>query len=136
MREANDGCVERQQPGFFDVKADDASNYGAIGAIIGHEMIHGFDDRGSQYDARGERQNWWSTEDRAQFDSKAAEIVAQYNGYVSAEGFPVNGKLTLSENIADIGGLAIAYLAYHKPDHPPFPVKLGAVGGSSTNAPA
>jgi putative endopeptidase len=105
------------QPRYFDPLADDASNYGAIGAIIGHEMTHGFDDRGSQFDSSGQRSNWWSKEDRAKFEARAAEVVAQYDGYTSPDGFKVNGKLTLSENIADIGGLAIAYAAYRKTLH-------------------
>ena len=102
------------QPGFFDPAADEASNYGAIGAIIGHEISHGFDDQGAQYDAKGNLANWWTPEDKLRFDDAAATIVAQYSGYKSPAGYPVNGKLTLGENIADVGGLTIAYLAYQK----------------------
>jgi len=105
------------QPRYYDQLADDACNYGAIGAIIGHEMTHGFDDRGSQFDSSGRLSNWWSKEDRARFEARAARIVAQYDGYTSPDGFKVNGKLTLSDNIADVGGLAIAYSAYRKTLH-------------------
>jgi putative endopeptidase len=102
------------QPGFFDPAADDASNYGAIGSIIGHEITHGFDDQGCLFDAQGNLRNWWTPEDKMRFDDEATTIVKQYGGYTSAENLSVNGKLTLSENIADVGGLTIAYLAYHK----------------------
>jgi predicted metalloendopeptidase len=100
------------QPGFFDPEADDASNYGAIGAIIGHEMTHGFDDQGAQYDATGARRDWWTPEDKRRFTAKANQIVAQYDGYRDRFGLKINGRLTLGENIADVGGLAIAHLAY------------------------
>ncbi len=102
------------QPGFFDPKADDASNYGAIAAVIGHEITHGFDDQGSQYDLTGLRRDWWTKEDKARYDAKGKAIVAQYGGYKSPSGYAVNGALTEGENIADIGGITLAYLAYRK----------------------
>jgi putative endopeptidase len=100
------------QPPFFDPKADDAVNYGAIGAVIGHEISHGFDDQGSQYDGDGNLRNWWTESDHKNFGAKADMLVAQYNGYSPLPGYNVNGKLTLGENIADNSGLAIAYKAY------------------------
>ena len=102
------------QPGFYDPKADDASNYGAIAAVIGHEITHGFDDQGSQYDLTGLRRDWWTKADKARYDAKGKAIVTQYGGYKSPSGYGVNGALTEGENIADIGGLTIAYLAYRK----------------------
>ncbi|MGB9990282.1 M13 family metallopeptidase [Massilia sp. SM-13] len=100
------------QPPFFDAKADDAVNYGAIGAVIGHEISHGFDDSGSQSDGDGNLRNWWTDADRANFKAKADALVKQYDGYSPLPGYYVNGKLTLGENIADNSGLAIAYKAY------------------------
>ena len=100
------------QPPFFDMNADDAVNYGAIGAVIGHEISHGFDDKGSQYDGDGVLRNWWTPEDRKAFDGIAAKLVAQYDGYEPIPGKRVNGKLTLGENIADLSGLQVAYKAY------------------------
>ncbi|WP_338771777.1 M13-type metalloendopeptidase [Massilia sp. METH4] len=100
------------QPPFFDAKADDAVNYGAIGAVIGHEISHGFDDSGSQSDGDGNLRNWWTDQDRANFKAKTDRLVAQYDGYSPLPGYNVNGKLTLGENIADNSGLAIAYKAY------------------------
>ncbi len=102
------------QPPFFDFKADDAVNYGGIGAVIGHEITHGFDDQGSQYDADGNLKMWWSKEDRAKFDAKAQKIVEQYNEYKVLDSVAVNGKFTLGENIADLGGVTIAYQALQK----------------------
>ncbi|MDT8999617.1 M13 family metallopeptidase [Paucibacter sp. APW11] len=102
------------QPPFFDMNADDAVNYGAIGAVIGHEISHGFDDKGSQYDGDGVLRNWWSEADRKAFDGIAAKLVAQYDGYEPIAGKHVNGKLTLGENIADLSGLQIAYKAYQR----------------------
>ena len=99
-----------QKP-FFDAKADDAANYGAIGAVIGHEISHGFDDQGSQYDEKGNLRNWWTDEDRKRFGEKTKALIAQYDAYEVA-GYHVNGALTLGENIADNSGLAIAYKAY------------------------
>ncbi|MEW5834946.1 MAG: M13 family metallopeptidase [Pseudomonadota bacterium] len=100
------------QPPFFDAKADDAINYGGIGAVIGHEASHGFDDEGSQFDGAGNNVNWWTKEDRAKFDARTDKLVAQFNAYAPIKDKPdahVNGKLTLGENIADLGGLNVAY---------------------------
>ncbi|THD08832.1 M13 family metallopeptidase [Rhodanobacter lindaniclasticus] len=100
------------QPPFFDAKADDAINYGGIGAVIGHEASHGFDDEGSQFDGAGNNLNWWSKADRAKFDARTAKLVQQFNDYTPIKDKPdahVNGKLTLGENIADLGGLNVAY---------------------------
>lgn len=96
------------QPPFFDPEADPAVNYGAIGAVIGHELLHGFDDSGSRFDALGNLNNWWTKEDRDNFESRTAKLVAQYNGYKVA-GLNVNGQLSLGENIADLGGVTVAY---------------------------
>lgn len=101
------------QPPFFDMTADDAVNYGAIGAVIGHEISHGFDDQGSQFDGDGKLRNWWTDEDRKAFDALGARLVAQYETYEPIPGHKLNGKLTLGENIADLSGLQIAYKAYH-----------------------
>ncbi|ULQ56138.1 M13 family metallopeptidase [Flavihumibacter rivuli] len=99
---------------FFDFGADDAVNYGGIGAVIGHEMTHGFDDQGSKYAADGNLKDWWTKEDAEKFTKLAGEVVAQYNGYTVLDTIHVNGKLTLGENIADLGGLAMAYEAFTK----------------------
>jgi predicted metalloendopeptidase len=100
------------QPPFFDMRADDAVNYGAIGAVIGHEIGHGFDDKGSQSDGDGTLRNWWTKEDRDAFQKRADMLVKQYNAYSPLPGYNVNGELTLGENIGDLSGLAIAYKAY------------------------
>jgi putative endopeptidase len=100
------------QPPFFDMRADDAVNYGAIGAVIGHEISHGFDDSGSQYDGNGNLRDWWSKEDRARFRAKADMLTKQYDSYSPLPGYNVNGALTLGENIGDNSGIAIAYKAY------------------------
>jgi putative endopeptidase len=100
------------QPPFFNVQADDAVNYGAIGGVIGHEISHGFDDEGSQYDADGNLHDWFTQEDHEKFAAKTRALVAQYNAYEPVPGFHVNGELTLGENIGDNSGLAIAYKAY------------------------
>jgi putative endopeptidase len=100
------------QPPFFDAKADDAINYGGIGAVIGHEASHGFDDEGSQFDGAGNNVNWWTKDDRAKFDARTDKLVQQFNDYTPIKDKPdahVNGKLTLGENIADLGGLNVAY---------------------------
>ena len=97
---------------FFDISADDAFNYGAIGSVIGHEITHGFDDQGSKFDGKGNRKTWWTSADRARFDKKAKQLVKEFNGYEVEKGIHVNGKLTLGENIADIGGISIAFDAY------------------------
>ncbi|MEP7101615.1 MAG: M13 family metallopeptidase, partial [Burkholderiales bacterium] len=99
----------------FDAAADDAVNYGAIGAVIGHEISHGFDDQGSQYDGDGNLRDWWTEQDKANFAAKTKALVAQYNAFVAvAPDYHVNGELTLGENIADNSGLAIAYKAYQR----------------------
>jgi putative endopeptidase len=102
------------QPPFFDMNADDAVNYGGIGAVIGHEISHGFDDQGSRSDARGNLKNWWTAEDRARFTAKTDKLVAQYDACTVLDDLHVNGKLTLGENIADLGGVMISYAAYQK----------------------
>lgn len=99
---------------FFDFEADDAINYGGIGAVIGHEITHGFDDQGSKYAADGNLKNWWTKADEEQFKKGTDAVVAQYNGYTVLDTIHVNGKLTLGENIADLGGLNIAYEAFTK----------------------
>jgi putative endopeptidase len=100
------------QPPFFDAKADDAVNYGGIGAVIGHEISHGFDDQGSQYDGDGNMRNWWTEEDGKRFGEKTKALINQYAAFSPLEGYNVNGELTLGENIGDNSGLAIAYKAY------------------------
>ncbi len=97
---------------FFDPKADDAVNYGGIGAVIGHEMSHGFDDQGSQYDKDGTLRNWWTKEDRTKFEEKTAALGKQYDAYTILDTIHVNGKLTMGENIGDLGGLNVAYTAF------------------------
>lgn len=99
---------------FFDFKADDAVNYGGIGAVIGHEMTHGFDDEGRQYDADGTLRDWWTKDDASKFQTRADQVVAQYNGFTVLDTIHVNGKLTLGENLADLGGLNVAYTAFKK----------------------
>ncbi|MGH8145967.1 MAG: M13 family metallopeptidase [Rhodanobacteraceae bacterium] len=102
------------QPPFFYAKGDDAVNYGGIGFVIGHESSHGFDDQGSQFDGHGNRVNWWTKQDKKQFDERTAALVKQYDSYTPIAGKPdlhVNGKLTLGEDIGDLGGLNIAYTA-------------------------
>ena len=101
------------QPPFFDANAEDAANYGAIGAVIGHEISHGFDDQGSQYDGDGNLRDWWTKEDHKNFAAKTKMLIEQYDAFSPVPGYHVNGKLTLGENIADNSGLAIAYKAYH-----------------------
>ncbi|GAA0720781.1 M13 family metallopeptidase [Dokdonella soli] len=97
------------QPPFFDAKADDAINYGGIGAVIGHEATHGYDDEGSQFDAQGNNANWWTKDDREKFEARTAKLVAQFNDYEPLPGKHVNGQLTLGENIADLGGINVSY---------------------------
>ncbi len=104
------------QPPFFDPNADDAMVYGAIGAVIGHEMTHGFDDQGCQFDAVGNLKMWWTDEDKKRFDAKTAMVVAQFDAYTVLDDVHVNGKLTLGENIADLGGLMIALEAFRSTD--------------------
>ncbi len=104
------------QPPFFNVEADDAVNYGAIGAVIGHEIGHGFDDQGSKFDGAGNMINWWTDPDRKEFDSRAKMLIDQYSGFepVQLPGQKVNGAMTIGENIGDLGGLSIAYKAYRR----------------------
>ena len=102
------------QPPFYDPKADDAVNYGGIGAVIGHEMTHGFDDQGRQYDAEGNLKDWWTKEDADKFNAKAAMVGKQYDAFMPLDSVHVNGKLTMGENLADLGGLTIAYQAFQK----------------------
>jgi putative endopeptidase len=102
------------QPPFFDAKADDATNYGAIGSVIGHEMTHGFDDEGRQFDAAGNLSDWWTPESAARFKERAGVVVKQFSGFVAIDDLHVNGELTQGENIADLGGIKIAYAAFQK----------------------
>jgi putative endopeptidase len=101
---------------FFDFNADDAINYGGAAAVIGHEITHGFDDHGRQYDAQGNLRDWWTNADADKFKSLAEKVVEQYNQFTVNDSVHVNGKLTLGENIADLGGLNIAYEAFKKTD--------------------
>ncbi|TWT82008.1 Neutral endopeptidase [Planctomycetes bacterium CA13] len=100
------------QPPFFNMAADDAVNYGSIGAVIGHELSHGFDDKGSKYDGRGNLRSWWTPSDREEFERRAKILSDQYSTFEPVEGNFVNGDLTLGENIGDLGGLSVAYEAY------------------------
>jgi putative endopeptidase len=100
------------QPPFFNLEADDAVNYGAIGAVIGHEIGHGFDDSGSTFDGDGVMRNWWTDEDRAEFEKRTAVLIAQYNEFKPFDDLSVNGEFTLGENIGDLGGISIGLLAY------------------------
>jgi putative endopeptidase len=102
------------QPPFFDMQADDAANYGAIGAVIGHEMGHQFDDGGSKFDATGALRNWWTEEDRKKFDARTACVVTQFNTLDVGDGLHHNGKQVLGEALGDLGGLSVAYRAYHR----------------------
>jgi putative endopeptidase len=113
------------QPPFYDPKADDAVNYGGMGAAIGHEITHGFDDEGSQFDAKGNLREWWTADDRKNFDQRASCVEAQFNGYEVEPGLHENGKLVLGESIADLGGLAISYAAYEKSIEGKRPPTLG-----------
>ncbi len=116
------------QPPFFDPEADDAVNYGGIGGVIGHEIGHGFDDQGSKYDGDGRLEDWWTEEDRAEFEKRTKALIAQYDAFVpqqlGPDGAHVNGSLTIGENIGDLGGLSIAIKAYRI-----------ALGGSLESAP-
>lgn len=102
------------QPPFFDLRYDDAVNYGIMGSIIGHELSHDFDDQGSQFDETGRRRNWWTAEDKRRFDAAGKAIVDQYEKYKSSNGYPVIGRLTLGENIGDVAGVAISFDAYKR----------------------
>ncbi|HYO80815.1 MAG TPA: M13 family metallopeptidase, partial [Bryobacteraceae bacterium] len=99
------------QPPFFDMKVDDAVNSGGIGAVIGHEITHGFDDSGRRFDAQGNMSDWWTAEDAKEYERRASCIDQQYAGYTAVADVKLNGKLTLGENVADNGGLRIAYMA-------------------------
>ena len=112
------------QPPFYDPKADDAVNYGGIGAVIGHEMTHGFDDQGRQYDAKGNLRDWWTKGDADKFNAKAAIVGRQYDAFSPLDSVHVNGKLTMGENLADLGGLTIAYQAFEKTPQAKAKVKI------------
>ncbi len=113
------------QPPFFDPKADDAVNYGGIGAVIGHEMTHGFDDQGRQFDAVGNLTDWWTAECTKRFNERAAGIVKQFDAYVALDDLHINGSLTQGENIADLGGLIISYAALQNAlKEKPAPAKI------------
>jgi predicted metalloendopeptidase len=116
------------QPPFFDPERPLAMDYGAIGAIIGHEVSHSFDDQGAMFDARGRLQNWWTPEDLAHFEASGAKLVKQYDAYKPFPDLAVNGKLTLSENIADVAGLAAAYDACQLSLNGAAPVVEGLTG--------
>jgi putative endopeptidase len=117
------------QPPFFNADADDAVNYGAIGAVIGHEITHGFDDQGSRSDAKGNLKNWWTPDDRARFTALTDKLVAEFDACVAVDDLHVNGRLTLGENIADLGGVAISYAAWqHSLGGKPAPVIDGFTG--------
>jgi predicted metalloendopeptidase len=102
------------QPPFFDAKADDALNYGAIGSMMGHEMTHGFDDQGRQYDAKGNLADWWTPESAKRFTERAKAIIKQYSEYVPVDNLHINGELSQGENVADLGGIKLSYTAFMK----------------------
>ena len=112
------------QPPFYDPKADDAVNYGGIGAVIGHEMTHGFDDQGRQYNSQGNLKDWWTKEDADKFNAKADMVGKQYDAFMPLDSVHVNGKLTMGENLADLGGLTIAYQAFEKTSQAKAQVKI------------
>ncbi len=117
------------EPPFFDPKADDAANYGAIGAVIGHEISHSFDNLGAEFGANGKLENWWSPEDSAHFKAAGQKLIEQYNAYEPLPGLHINGEQTLGENIADLAGLQVAHEAYLKSlDGKPAPVIDGLTG--------
>ncbi len=117
------------QPPFFDPKADAAANYGAIGAVIGHEISHSFDNTGADFDAQGKMENWWTPQDAAHFEAATQKLVKQFDQYEALPGLHVNGQQTLGENIADVSGLTVAYAAYHKSlGGKPAPVIDGLTG--------
>ncbi len=118
------------QPPLFDMAADDATNYGAIGAVIGHEISHGFDDQGSRFDGDGVLRNWWTDADRSAFEAVTARLVTQFEGYEPLPGKPLNGKLTLGENIADLSGLQIAYKAWQRSLGGRPAAEIGGVSGA------
>jgi putative endopeptidase len=115
------------QPPFFDPNADDASNYGAMGAVIGHEMTHGFDDQGRKFDAQGNLRDWWTPEDEKNFNERAACVEKQFDSYVVQDDIHENGKLVLGESIADLGGLNLAYRALQKAENGKKPALIGGL---------
>jgi putative endopeptidase len=115
------------QPPFFDPNADDASNYGAMGAVIGHEMTHGFDDQGRKFDAQGNLRDWWTPEDEKNFNERAACVEKQFDSYVVQDDLHENGKLVLGESIADLGGLNLAYRALQKAEKGKKPALIGGL---------
>jgi putative endopeptidase len=117
------------QPPFFNVDADDAVNYGAIGAVIGHEIGHGFDDQGRKSDGEGNLRDWWTADDARAFESRTTRLGAQYDALSPIEGMHVNGRLTMGENIGDLSGLAQAYRAYHISLHGKEPPVIGGFTG-------
>ncbi|QDV67500.1 Neutral endopeptidase [Rosistilla carotiformis] len=117
------------QPPFFNLEADDAANYGGIGSVIGHELSHGFDDKGSKYDGEGNLRNWWNESDRSEFEKRSEGLVEQFGQYKPFPDMSVNGELTLGENIGDLGGLNVAYTAYQMSlEGKPAPVIDGLTG--------
>jgi putative endopeptidase len=117
------------QPPFFDLQADDAVNYGGIGAVIGHEISHGFDDQGRKFDGKGVLRDWWTEQDNERFMARAGRLVQQYNAYSPISGMNINGELTLGENIGDLSGLAVAHKAYQLSlEGKPAPVLDGYTG--------
>ena len=100
------------QPPFFDIDADDAINYGAIGAVIGHEISHGFDDQGRKSDGDGNLRDWWTADDAKKFEERAAKLGAQFESYTPLPGMKINGRQTMGENIGDLSGIAVAFRAY------------------------
>ena len=118
------------QPPFFDAQADDAVNYGGIGAVIGHEMTHGFDDQGRKFDAEGNLKNWWTADDLKNYEQRAACVQKQFDGYVVQGDVHTNGKLVLGESIADLGGLTVAHAAYRKSlEGKPAPAPIDGLTG-------
>jgi putative endopeptidase len=115
------------QPPFFDPNADDASNYGAMGAVIGHEMTHGFDDQGRKFDAQGNLRDWWTPDDEKNFNERAACVEKQFDSYVVQDDIHENGKLVLGESIADLGGLNLAYRALQKAENGKKPPLIGGL---------
>ncbi len=115
------------QPPFFDPNADDASNYGAMGAVIGHEMTHGFDDQGRKFDAQGNLRDWWTPADEKNFNERAACVEKQFDNYVVQDDIHENGKLVLGESIADLGGLNLAYRALQKAEKGKKPALIGGL---------
>ena len=118
------------QPPLFDPQADDAFNYGAIGAVIGHEISHGFDDQGSRFDGDGMLRDWWNSDDRRAFEAIGNQLVVQYDAYEPLPGHRVNGRLTLGENMADVAGLQVAYKAYRRLLREDFSAPVGGTTGA------